>query len=400
MFVPMTKQQQTIHDEYQAQTAMLIFKWRRMKFLSENDRKRLLLYLSIMRMVCDSTFILDQKTRYDTKIDEIMAIISNLIDSGDGKVVIFSQWERMLRILSQQLDSKQIDYCFLHGGVPSYKRKGIIDRFRNDPDCRVFLSTDAGSTGLNLQSASLLINIDLPWNPAVLEQRIARIYRIGQQNPVQIINMVARGTIEERMLATLNFKSNLAAGILDGGDDAVFLENKKFDKIVEVVETVINESPATPTQPTPPTTTDGTTTTTTTTDSTTTICNSIANGTAKSDTATEIESTTPNITQDRKTSPATTNNTTNNKDNSNISPHNTGTNTPQTPAEMRDLIAGGMEILGTIVNVLRNPESVQTLADALVKEDPTTGQTTLNIPVPNKNTVTNLLSALSYLLHK
>jgi len=241
LFVPLTKEQRALHDDYKNQAAKLIFKWKRQKFLGEKDRKRLLLFLSMMRMVCDSTFILDQKSRHDTKIDEIMAIIANLLSGEEGKVVIFSQWERMLRILAMQLEEDGIEFCFLHGGVPSPKRKDLIDRFRDDPDCRIFLSTDTGATGLNLQTASLLINIDLPWNPAVLEQRVARIYRLGQNNPVQIINMVARDTIEERMLSTLSFKSNLSAGILDGGDDTVFLENKKFDKIVEVVANVINE---------------------------------------------------------------------------------------------------------------------------------------------------------------
>lgn len=242
LFVPMTKEQQAIHDDYKFQVSVLIHKWHRFKFLSEADRKRLLLFLSMMRMVCDSTYILDQKSRHDTKIEEIMAIIANLLSDKDGKVVIFSQWERMLRILATELERNDIDFCFLHGGVPSPKRKRLIDRFQTDPDCRIFLSTDAGATGLNLQAASLLINIDLPWNPAVLEQRIARIYRLGQNNPVQIINMISRGTIEEQMLSTLSFKSNLAAGILDGGDDAVFLENKKFEKIVEVVDCVVNDN--------------------------------------------------------------------------------------------------------------------------------------------------------------
>src|SRR5436853_444273 len=81
----------------------------------------------------------------------------------------------------------------------SEKRPALVEQFRNDPACRVFLSTDAGSTGLNLQHASTLVNMDLPWNPAVLEQRIARIHRIGQVRPIRIVNFVAKGTIEEGM---------------------------------------------------------------------------------------------------------------------------------------------------------------------------------------------------------
>ncbi len=361
LFVPLTKEQRAQHDEYQSQVARLIFKWRRQRFLSEKDRKHLLLYLSMMRMVCDSTFVLDQKSRYDTKIDELMAIISNLLSNDEGKVVIFSQWERMLRILAQQLDAEEIDFCFLHGGVPSPKRKSLIDRFREDSDCRIFLSTDAGATGLNLQSASLLINIDLPWNPAVLEQRIARIYRIGQNNPVQIINMIARDTIEERMLATLNFKSNLAAGILDGGDDAVFIEGKKFDKIIEVVDDMINESPGTP-KP-----------------------DSEKPDRQPSDTDSHEQ-----IEQPRETTV---------NDKQTVEPTST-TQTPGTPDEMRQLVAGGMAFLGKIADVLRNPQGAQALADVLVREDPTTGKTSLNIPVPDKTTVVNILTTITAILNK
>src|SRR6202022_3887315 len=103
----------------------------------------------------------------------------------------------------------------------SEKRPALIERFRDDPACRVFLSTDAGSTGLILQHASALVNMDLPWNPAVLEQRIARIHRMGQTRPVQVINFVAKGTIEEGMLSVLAFKRSLSGGILDGGGGGV-----------------------------------------------------------------------------------------------------------------------------------------------------------------------------------
>lgn len=375
LFVPMTKEQQAIHDDYKFQVSVLIHKWHRFKFLSEADRKRLLLFLSMMRMVCDSTYILDQKSRHDTKIEEIMAIIANLLADNDGKVVIFSQWERMLRILATELERNGIDFCFLHGGVPSLKRKDVIDRFQTDPDCRIFLSTDAGATGLNLQAASLLINIDLPWNPAVLEQRIARIYRLGQNNPVQIINMISRGTIEEQMLSTLSFKSNLAAGILDGGDDAVFLENKKFEKIVEVVDCVVNdndgeEQPDTENETHPdkqgqeqPG-----------------AQNATADTGAKTPLATagSLNSHVKSETADVGKKPAACN----------------------SRSDVRDAVSEGLKALGRFADILRNPEGAEMIADALLKEDPATGETSLNIPVPDKTTVVSILSAFSMLLNK
>ena len=85
LFVPMTEQQQAMHDEYQSIVAQLVMKWNRQRFLSEKDQKRLLLLLSQMRMVCDSTYILDQKSRYDTKVDEVMNILNNVFESSDEK---------------------------------------------------------------------------------------------------------------------------------------------------------------------------------------------------------------------------------------------------------------------------------------------------------------------------
>ncbi|WP_068137591.1 helicase-related protein [Roseimaritima ulvae] len=90
------------------------------------------------------------------------------------------------------------------------KRSGIVARLQDDPECRLILMTNPGSTGLNLQAANTVINVDLPWKPAVLEQRIARAYRMGQKNPVHLYKLVTTGTIEEKLLDTLASKQHLA----------------------------------------------------------------------------------------------------------------------------------------------------------------------------------------------
>jgi superfamily II DNA/RNA helicase len=107
---------------------------------------------------------------------------------------------------------------------------------------RVFLSTDAGSVGLNLQSASVVINLDVPWNPAVLEQRIGRVHRIGQQHGVEVINLISAGTIEEDMLSKLRFKASLFEGVLDGGADAVFLGDDHFEGLLSGLSNYMEES--------------------------------------------------------------------------------------------------------------------------------------------------------------
>lgn len=89
-FVPMTKEQAGMHDEFHSVVSQIVTKWNKTHFLSEKDRKRLLLLLSQMRMVCDSTFILDQRSRHDTKIDELMHMVEDMIENGDDKMVVFS----------------------------------------------------------------------------------------------------------------------------------------------------------------------------------------------------------------------------------------------------------------------------------------------------------------------
>ena len=237
-FVTATPEQMSIHSEFADIVAKLVYKWRRNKFLSEPDRKKLMLSLSCMRMVCDSTYILDQKTRFDTKIDELMILLNDIFEGGDEKVVIFSQWERMTRLVAAELDNINVKYEYLHGGIPSAKRKDLLTNFANIPESKVFLSTDAGGVGLNLQSANVIINLDIPWNPAVLEQRIARVYRLGQGRHVRVYNFVTMNSIEERILHLLSFKQSVFDGVLDNGEDQVFLDNDKFKKIMDVVENI------------------------------------------------------------------------------------------------------------------------------------------------------------------
>lgn len=91
---------------------------------------------------------------------------------------------------------------------------------------------------MNLQSAAYLINLDIPWNPAVLDQRVGRIYRLGQKKNVNIINLISQDSIEHRMLDVLKFKKGIAAGILDGGDNNIFLGEDKFKQFMKSVESV------------------------------------------------------------------------------------------------------------------------------------------------------------------
>jgi SNF2 family DNA or RNA helicase len=235
-FVPMTPQQRVHHEENREVVARIVAKWRHHKFLSEADQRRLMIALQNMRMSCDSTYLLDQRTDFGVKADELTTLLGELLEQPGSKIVVFSQWVRMLELLVGRLKKKRIEHVLFHGGVDGTRRKGLIDRFREDDRCRAFLSTDAGGVGLNLQHASIVVNMDLPWNPAVLEQRIGRVHRLGQRNPVQVINFIAQGTIEEGMLSVLTFKKALFAGVLDGGEREVFLGGSRLSRFMETVE--------------------------------------------------------------------------------------------------------------------------------------------------------------------
>ncbi len=235
-FVDITKEQWDIHQDYDLIVKRIVHKWRKLGFLPEKDRQRLMISMACMRMVSDSTYILDQETRHDKKIDELVILLKEIFESSDDKVVIFSQWERMTRLVGRELKEMNVDFEYLHGGVPSAKRKDLIDNFREIKSKRVFLSTDAGGVGLNLQSANVIINLDLPWNPAVLEQRIGRVHRLGQQKPVRVINFISKGTIEHRILGLISFKKSIFEGVLDGGEDRVIMDESKFSKLMKSVE--------------------------------------------------------------------------------------------------------------------------------------------------------------------
>ncbi len=239
--VPMTEMQMFYHQENYEVVTRIVLRWRKTKFLSDVDQRRLTCALQNMRMSCNSTYLLDQETDHGVKADELATLLDDLFTRPEEKAVVFSQWTRTHDIVIRRLETRGIGYVSFHGGVPSEKRPALIERFRDDPACRVFLSTDAGSTGLNLQHASTLVNMDLPWNPAILEQRISRIHRMGQKQPVQIVNFVSKGTIEEGMLSVLAFKRSLSAGILDGGSGEISFGGSRLNRFMKDVENVTGQ---------------------------------------------------------------------------------------------------------------------------------------------------------------
>jgi hypothetical protein len=214
-FVPMHKEQTLRYEEYETKVAR-IAAIARSRPLKKEEMERLQQYLACMRMLCDTPYILDQDCRISPKLKELDNILQEIMEDGDHKIIIFSEWQRMLELVREQAQEMGLGYAWHTGKVPQPKRRDEIRRFKNDPECRLFLSTDSGSLGLNLQVADVVINLDMPWNPAKLEQRIARAWRKHQKRSVQVINLVSEHSIEHRMLSLLEQKRSLAEGVVDG----------------------------------------------------------------------------------------------------------------------------------------------------------------------------------------
>ena len=168
-----------------------------------------------MRMLCNSTFLFDKQTNHSPKLDEFREIVRELTIEEGRKVVVFSEYERMTHLAGKELEKLGIGFVSLHGGVPSRNRGALMEKFRRDAECRVFLSTDAGGVGLNLQAGSAVVNFEPPWNPARLEQRIGRVHRLGQAHPVHAVHLLTKDSIEDRVWETLKLKKSLFAGVFD-----------------------------------------------------------------------------------------------------------------------------------------------------------------------------------------
>jgi len=244
--VRMTPEQAGPYWEQSDILARLMHKWQRQGWLSEIDLHRITCCIQNMRMLCNSTFLFDKETNFSPKLEEFREIIHELAVEEKRKVVVFSEYERMTHLASQELTKLKIGWVSLHGNVPARKRGELIARFAKDPDCKVFLSTDAGGVGLNLQVASAVVNFEPPWNPARLEQRIGRVHRFGQTRSVQVIHLLTEKSIEERVWETLRLKKALFSGLFDETKDEISFEKLGRKSMMQVIKDVFSDQPGRP----------------------------------------------------------------------------------------------------------------------------------------------------------
>jgi superfamily II DNA/RNA helicase len=213
--------------EYHASFAKGIAAILRKKFITPFDMQKLMLLLSKMRMVCDSTNLVDYETNYSPKLDELQDILFEKLDinTNGKKIIIFSEWIRMNNIIGKMLRENNVGFAELSGNIPVKHRGKLIQKFEENKDCKVFLSTEAGGSGLNLQVADTVVNFELPWNPAKKNQRLGRIDRLGQESSnLTVISFITRNSIEEKIASGLVLKQNLFEGVLDSESETDFVD--------------------------------------------------------------------------------------------------------------------------------------------------------------------------------
>ena len=217
-------------------------------YLTEMDLLMLQKHLLMARMAADSTVLVDkQQPGFSSKLEMLDELLEQLADEDSRKIIVFSEWTGMLDLIEPLLAKHGIQSVRLEGKVPQKKRQELVHRFQTDPKCRAIIMTNAGSTGLNLQAANTVINVDLPWNPAILEQRIARAHRMGQKRPVQVFVLVTEETIEDRMLGTLAAKQDLACAALDIDNELTEVQlGGTMEELRRRLERLLGEKPTTP----------------------------------------------------------------------------------------------------------------------------------------------------------
>ena len=244
-YIDLHAEQLKIHSGYMQSLLPLLNK----KYLTPMDLRRIQELLLRMRMVCNSTYLIDRRTHISPKLRELEGVIDELVIQNKRKMVIFSEWTTMTFLIARHLSEVGIPFVELSGKVPVKKRQPLIDEFTHNPECKVFLSTDAGGTGLNLQAADCVVNFELPWNPARLNQRIGRVNRIGQKSRcVNVVNLIAKNSIEEKILTGIQLKTDLFKGVFEGKTDMVEFSQEKRTELLNQLREMMGEEPVLPPQ--------------------------------------------------------------------------------------------------------------------------------------------------------
>lgn len=173
--------------------------------------------LTKLRQICiDPSIVYENYSDGSNKIDQLESIVNEYINNNH-KILIFSSFKTALNIVKEKLEKSGIKTYMISGEVSAKDRMMMVDNFNNNDEVKVFLiMLKSGGTGLNLASADVVIHLDLWWNPQAENQATDRAHRIGQKNTVEVIHLITKGTIEEKILELQNKKRLLSDKLIDG----------------------------------------------------------------------------------------------------------------------------------------------------------------------------------------
>ncbi|MEO1070104.1 MAG: C-terminal helicase domain-containing protein, partial [Cyanobacteria bacterium J06638_6] len=173
--------------------------------------------MRLRRACCNTRLVKGNTALPSAKLEAFGEILEELLENHH-KALVFSQFVDHLNILQEFLDGQNVTYQYLDGSTPTKDRKKRVDAFQAGEGDVFLISLKAGGTGLNLTAADYVIHMDPWWNPAVEDQASDRAHRIGQQRPVTIYRLVAKNTIEEKIVDLHKQKRDLADSLLEGAD--------------------------------------------------------------------------------------------------------------------------------------------------------------------------------------
>ncbi|MGL5820505.1 MAG: DEAD/DEAH box helicase, partial [Sarcina sp.] len=230
MFIPLNAEQQKLYGVYSKYIQESINNKSKEE---QNSKIEILAYITKLRQLClDPSVIFDDFTKKSSKIEILLELIKDKIETKQ-KIIVFSQFTSVLKNIAKEFISEGINYSYLDGTISIAKRQEEIKKF-NDSCTNIFLiSTKAGGTGLNLTSANIVIHFDPWWNPAVEDQATDRAHRIGQEKNIEVIRLIAKNTIEEKIIKLQDRKRSLINNILNS--ENINDNHLNFNEILELL---------------------------------------------------------------------------------------------------------------------------------------------------------------------
>lgn len=203
--------------------------------IKENNQDNITVfsYLTKLRQLCLSPELMVKNYQgRNSKLDVLINIIN---DSSDEKILVFSQFTKVLEVIGKRLNEENISYSYLDGKTSAKDRVKLVEEFNTNNNKVFLISLKAGGTGLNLTSANIVVHFDTWWNPAVEDQASDRAHRIGQKNVVNVIKLIAKGTAEERVINLQETKKELIEDVINGNlDNSSTLKNLSKDDIIDL----------------------------------------------------------------------------------------------------------------------------------------------------------------------